>query len=89
MKIKLVQSGGLLPVTKEAATDVDWSKEEVEKILSHIAVKDDKKSSQVRDGIDHTIEINNKEVPVDLDKASGKYAEVFDHLRKNLKIIKT
>jgi hypothetical protein len=89
MKIKLVQSGGLLPVTKEAVTDVDWTNEESEKILSQIAVDDSKKSSQVRDGIDHTIEINNKEVTVNLEKASGKYAEVFDHLKKNLKIVKT
>jgi hypothetical protein len=89
MKIKLVQSGGLLPVTKEAATEVDWTKEECESILSQIAVEENKKSSQIRDGIDHTIEINNKEVTVNLEKASGKYAEVFDRLKKNLKIVKT
>lgn len=89
MKIKLVQSGGLLPVTKEAVTDVDWTKEESKKFLNEIAADDKKKSSQVRDGIDHTIEIDNKEVSVDLEKVSGKYAEVFDHLKKNLKIVKT
>lgn len=89
MKIKLVQSGGFLPITKEAVAEVDWTKEETEKILSQIAVKRDQKSSQVRDGIDHTVEINNKEVTVDLEKASGKYAEVFDRLKKNLKIVKT
>ena len=89
MKIKLVQSGGFLPVTKEAVTEVDWTKEESDKILSQIAVKDNQKSSRVRDGIDHTIEIDNKEVTVNLEKASGKYAEVFDRLRKNLKIVKT
>ena len=89
MKIKLVQSGGLLPVTKEAVTDVDWTNEESENILNEIAVGDNQKSSLVRDGIDHTIEINNKEVTVNLEKASGKYAEVFDRLRKNLKIVKT
>ena len=89
MKIKLVQSGGLLPVTKEAVTDVDWTQEESKKFLNEIAADDNKKSSQVRDGIDHTIEIDNKEVPVDLEKVPGKYAEVLDHLKKNLKIVKT
>ncbi|MEP7141223.1 MAG: hypothetical protein ABI707_00070 [Ferruginibacter sp.] len=89
MKIKLVQSGGLLPVTKEAVTEVDWTKDESEHLLNQIAVDDNQKSSMVRDGIDHTIEINNKEVAVNLEKASGKYAEVFDHLKKNLKIVKT
>ena len=89
MKIKLVQSGGILPVIKEAVTDVDWTKEESKKFLNEIATDDKKKSSQVRDGIDHTIEIDNKEVTVDLEKVPGKYAEVFDHLRKSLKIVKT
>ena len=89
MKIKLVQSGGFLPVTKEAVAEVNWTKEESEHILSHIMVDDSKTSSQVRDGIDHTIEINNKEVTVDLAKAPKKYAEIFDQLMKNLKIVKT
>jgi len=89
MKIKLVQSGGLLPVTKEALTEVDWTKEECENILSQIALKDNNYSSPVRDGIDYTIEINNKEVGVDLEKATGKYAEIFAQLKKNLKIVKS
>ena len=89
MKIRLVQSGGFLPVTKVAVTEVDWTKEEGEDFLSEIAVDDSKKSSQVRDGIDHTIEIDDKEVTVDLKKASGKYAEIFEELKNNLKIVKT
>jgi len=88
MKIKLVQSGGFLPVIKEAVTEVDWTKEESEEILSQIAVEGDSKSSPVRDGIDHTIEIGGKEVTVNLEKVSGKYARVFDQLKKNLKIVK-
>ncbi|MEO5891960.1 MAG: hypothetical protein ABIQ31_17060 [Ferruginibacter sp.] len=87
MKIKLVQSGGFIPVTKEAVTEVDWTKEEGEHFLSQVAM-DNSTPSRVRDGIDHTVEINNKEVTIDLAKAQGKYAAVFDALKKNLKIVK-
>ena len=88
MKIKLVQSGGFLPLTKEAETDVDWTKEEYKDLLKQVEVKD-QHSSATRDGIYHTLEINNKEVPVDPEKATGKYAEVFARLKNALKIVKT
>ena len=89
MKIKLVQSGGFLPVTSEAVAEVNWTKEEIRKLLKEISLKQQHGASAVRDGIDHTIEINRKEIPVDLGKASGKYAEVLAQLRDNLKIVKT
>jgi hypothetical protein len=89
MKIKLVQSGGFLPVTSEAETEVNWSKEEVGKLLDQIRLKQGHGASALRDGIDHSIEIDHQEIPVDLAKASGKYAEVLGRLRDSLKIIKT
>lgn len=88
MKIKLVQSGGFLPITKEAVTEVDWSKEDSNHFLDQIAIKDSA-GSPVRDGIDYTIEIDGREVPVSLEKASGKYATVLNQLKNDLKIVKT
>ncbi len=88
MKIKLVQSGGFLPVTKEAITDADLTKEECESMLKQIAVTAKHKSSPIRDGIGYTIEINNKEIDIDIEKASGKSAKILAHLKKNLKIVK-
>jgi hypothetical protein len=88
MKIKLVQSGGLLPVKKEAIAEVDWDKDECENILKDISLPDNY-HSLVRDGINYTVEINNKEIEVDLSKAKGKYAATFQQLKKNLKIVKT
>lgn len=88
MKIKLVQSGGFLPVTKEAVTEADLSKEECENMLKQIAVTAKHKSSLVRDGIGYTIELNNKEIDIDIEKASGKSAEILEYLKKNMKIVK-
>ena len=88
MKIKLVQSGGFLPVTKEAVTDADWTEEDSEELLKHIAINDGA-SSPIRDGIDYTLEIGGREVMVNLEKASGKYATVLNKLKKDLKVVKT
>lgn len=84
-----MQNGGLLPIKKEASMEVDWSAEESEKLLKQIAVPGNQPPSMVRDGIDHTIEIAGKETPVNVDKASGKFAKVLKELKHNLKIVKT
>ena len=89
MKIKLIESGGFIPLTKEAVAEVDWTPEECEKILGQIAVKQDKRASLKRDAIDHTIEIGSKEIPVDLENLKGPHKEVFNKLRSDLKIVKT
>ena len=89
MKITLVQSGGLLPVTRQASTEVDWTKEESDNVLRQITVPYSQAPSPVRDGIDFTLEINGSEITVDVDKASGKYARVLSNLKKNLQIVKT
>lgn len=88
MMIKLVQSGGILPITKEASAQVDWSKEERDSLLKKIAVSDAAINHQVRDGIGHTLEIDGVETSVDINKADGKYAALFDKLKSNLKIVK-
>ena len=85
-----MQSGGLLPITKEASTEVDWTQEECASLLKEIAVPANKsQKSLVRDGIDHSIEINGKETQINVEKAPGKFAVVLDQLKNNLKILKT
>ena len=88
MTITLTQSGGLLPITKEADAEVDWSEDECDELLKEVAVPG-QKSSATRDGIYYTLNINDKEVAVDPENATGKYAEVLSQLKKDLKIVKT
>ena len=89
MIIKLVQNGGVIPITKEAATKVDWTKDEINTMLKNVAITQTASNSQVRDGIDYTLEIDGEETPVDISKADGKFLDVFEKLKGNLKIIKT
>ncbi len=89
MKIKLIQTGGILPVTREATTQVDWTAEESEAMLKKITLSPGEITAQVRDGMDHILEIDGKEVSVDITKAAGKFAAVLGDLKSNLKIVKT
>lgn len=89
MKIKLIETGGILPITKVASAEVDWTSTECEAMLKKIAVLNTKDASGVRDGKDHILEINGKEITINLNKADGKFAAVLDELKTKLKIIKT
>lgn len=42
MKIKLQRLGGLLPVTREATTEVDWTDGEFQQLLKSIRSEEDK-----------------------------------------------
>jgi len=89
MKITLVQSGGFLPVTKQASAEVDWTEDECTHLLKQIAVPVSEPPAVVRDGIDHTVEIDGKATQVNIDKASGKYAAEINKLKSKLQIVKT
>ena len=87
MRIKLIQSGGLLALTKEADADVNWTQDETDNLEKQIALPADY-SSAIRDGFNYTLEINSKEININLTKVPPKYSEIFDNLKKNLKIVK-
>lgn len=87
MKIKLVQSGGFLPVTKVAVADVDWSDDEWGNLISVIG-ENEKIDSPARDALYHTLEANGKEVPVNLSKTPEAFRGVIEDLRAKLIIVK-
>jgi len=87
MEIKLQRVGGLLPVVKECALRVDWSEEELKKLLKKIHVTK-KPNSQSRDMTSYYLEVDGKAVPVDLAKVPSQYKDTFNDLTENLKIVK-
>jgi hypothetical protein len=87
MKIKLIQSGGLLPVKKVASIDVSWSEQDFENVMSKIRV-DEKENSLVRDGISYQLEVDGNEIAVDLNKVPGEHLSVFKDLKSKLTILK-
>jgi hypothetical protein len=87
VKIKLIRTGGLLPVTKEAVGDVDWSEKEFGELMLAIGTGGDSDSS-ARDQVYHILEANGKSFPIDLTKIPKAYRPVFDMIISNFKTVK-
>lgn len=88
MKIKLQRVGGILPVLKEAAAEVNWTTEEMEKLLGSIGLQE-KVDTKSRDATSHFLEIEGKTVPVDLKKVPSRYKTFFEGLEADLKFVKS
>jgi hypothetical protein len=87
MKIKLIQTGGLLPIKKEASAEVTWSDDELDHVISEIKTEDTI-NSPMRDAIYHILEVNGKEISIDLNKIPKQHKPIFNNLIKKLTIIK-
>jgi hypothetical protein len=86
MKIKLIRTGGFIPVTKEAEADVDMSDIQVKKLLE--IIQPDRIASPVKDGHYYLLEIGTKSAMVDFEKVPDEYEALFSRLKSDLKIIK-
>jgi hypothetical protein len=86
MKIKLVRTGGFLPITKEAETEVDLSDTQVKHLLK--VIQPDRISSPVKDGQYYLLEIGTSSISIDLEKVPDEYKALFSKLKNDLRIIK-
>jgi hypothetical protein len=85
MKIKLIESGGIVPVNKVAETETEWTKEECDSLLKLIAA--DATGSPARDTISHSLVVNGKETEIDLSKLPARYRPLFNKLVKHLQYV--
>jgi hypothetical protein len=86
MKIKLIRTGGFLPITKEAEADVNLSDIQVTQLLE--IIKPDRISSPIKDSHYYLLDIGTKSTLVDLEKVPEEYKALFSKLKDDLKIIK-
>jgi hypothetical protein len=86
MKIKLVRTGGFIPVTKISETEVDLSEQELNKLLGKIQLISP--SQRLKDGNNWEISVGDKVITIDPGKVPDEYAELFEKLKGNLKIVK-
>lgn len=86
MKIKLIRTGGFLPITKEAEADVNLSDIQVTQLLE--IIKPDRIPSPIKDGQYYLLDIGTKSTLVDLEKVPEEYKALFSKLKEDLKIIK-
>jgi hypothetical protein len=86
MKIKLIRTGGFIPVTKEAEADVDMSDIQVKKLLE--IIQPDRIASPVKDGHYYLLEVGTKSTAIDMEKVPDEYKDLFSKLKTDLRIIK-
>jgi len=86
MIIKLIRTGGFIPLTKTAEVEVELSEQELAALLEKIQSAHD--ASRIKDGTSYTIIVGNETTPVDLDKVPPKYQALFSKLKQDLQIIK-
>lgn len=86
MEITLIRTGGMIPVIKKAAKEVDWNEKDLDKLVS--LIKADDKPGEMRDNTQYQLMYNEQAVPVDLERIPKKYKKTFESLKDNLQIVK-
>jgi hypothetical protein len=86
MKIKLIRTGGFIPITKAAETEVNISDQEMASLL--VTIKHDQAAPRIKDGNYYELKVGSDSTPVDLEKVPDEFKDLFSKLKSELKIIK-
>lgn len=86
MKIKLIRTGGFIPVRKAAETEVDLSDKELGRLIE--IIRHDATDYKIKDGNYYELSVGSKSTPVDLEKVPSEYKDLFSRLKAEMKIIK-
>ena len=87
MKIKLVRTGGFIPVIKAAETEVNLSEQELASLL--VIIKPDPEAPRIKDGNYYELTVGSESTPVDLGKVPEEYQDLFSKLKRDLRIIRS
>jgi hypothetical protein len=86
MIIRLIRTGGFIPVTKVSETKVDFSDQELANLL--VTIKHDTAAPKIKDGQYYELNVGTDSTPIDLEKVPDKYKDLFDRMKSKMKIIK-
>jgi hypothetical protein len=86
MKIKLIRTGGFIPITKAVETEVNLTDKEMDRLLQ--VIQRDPVSSRIKDGSYYELTVGSSSTPVDLEKVPDDYKTLFSKLKNELKIVK-
>ena len=87
MKITLLRTGGILPLTQKAEKEVKWTSEEMEALVTKIKIED-KGPGEMRDATTYHLMYDAETFPIDWEKIPSKYKKIFDELKQDLKVVK-
>jgi hypothetical protein len=86
MKIKLIRTGGFIPITKMAEVEADYTDKEIVRLIE--VIRRDPSAPKIKDGNSYQLNIGTNITPVDLEKVPEEYKELFNKLKSELKIKK-
>ena len=86
VKIKLVRTGGFIPVTKAVEAEVNLTDQELHKLLK--IIQSGTSAYRVKDASYYELKVGNSSTPVDLEKVPDEYKALFNKLKNDLRIIK-
>jgi hypothetical protein len=86
MKIKLVRTGGFIPINKAAEAEMDLSEQDLASLLE--VIKSSPSAPRIKDGFSWELTAGDIVTPVDPEKVPAKYKALFEKLKSNLKIVR-
>jgi len=86
MKIKLIRTGGFIPVIRMAETEINISDSDLGILLKVIRAEPD--APKIKDGNYYELTVGSARIPVDLNKVPAEYQKLFIKLKEDLRIIK-
>ena len=86
MKIKLIRTGGFIPITKMAEVEVNFTDKELVRLIE--VIKPDPSAQRIKDGNYYQLYVGTRSTPVDLEKVPEEYNELFSKLKNSMKIVK-
>jgi hypothetical protein len=86
MKIKLVRTGGFIPIIKAAEAEADLSEQDLASLLK--IIKSSPSAPRIKDGNSWELTVGDIVTPVDPEKVPVKYKALFDKLKSDLKVVR-
>jgi hypothetical protein len=86
MKIKLIRTGGFIPLTKMAEIEVALTEKELISLLD--SMQPEPNAHRIKDGNYYEVTVGKYRSPVDIEKVPDRYKDLFDKLKGDLKIMK-
>jgi hypothetical protein len=86
MKIKLVRTGGFIPITKAAEVETELSEKELHSLLK--TIKSSPSAPRVKDGNYWELTVGGVTTPVDPEKVPDQFKALFEKLKRELKVVK-
>ena len=86
MKLKLIRTGGFIPITKASETEATLTDKELERLLK--IIQPDPAAPRIKDSNYYELTIGSNSTPVDLEKVPDEYKALFSKLKSDLRITK-